>query len=139
MLVPAQAGQRPRPANPIPADITPRGTGGAVRFSATIDAAPGWEKHYRRRVRTWSSPSPDVLTIHDDYELVYGGSVEFLWQTKLDVRVEGQRIVVRGQRGTVVVTAPTTRPSRWRSYRYTAERYNGASRSAETNQTGVGR
>ncbi|MGH2557848.1 MAG: heparinase II/III domain-containing protein [Thermomicrobiales bacterium] len=106
MLVPAGLAERPRPTNPIPASITPRGDGDDRRFSATIDATPGWESYYRRWVRTWDSPAPDLLSIRDDYELGHGGAVEFLWQTKRDVQVDGHRIVLTGHRGDVAITAP---------------------------------
>lgn len=106
MLVPVGASERPRPANPIPVSITPHGAGDERRFSATIDATPGWEGHYRRWVRTWDSPAPDVLTIRDEYELAHSEAVAFLWQTKRDVRVEDHRVIFTGRRGDVVLTAP---------------------------------
>jgi hypothetical protein len=56
--------------------------------------------------RTWDSPTPDTLTITDDYDLAKGDGVVFYWQTLLPVTVDGRRARIRGRRGDVELTAP---------------------------------
>jgi hypothetical protein len=107
MLVPVGLTERPSPPSPLNFDVRPAGSGDDVRFSARIDAAPGW-KNYRKWVRTWESPTPEQLTITDDYELAPGGGtgVEFYWQTALPVAVSGQTITLTGQHSRAVIQAP---------------------------------
>lgn len=106
MLAPVGMAERPHPANPIPADVKPRGAGDAVGFHAEIDATPGWEAYFRRWVRAWDSPTPDALTIRDDYELAHGAAVEFYWNTKLPVELAGRVITISGRRGQATLIAP---------------------------------
>ena len=68
MLVPVGMAERAAPLNPLPFDVRPTGKGDERAFRAQIDATPGWEGYYTKWVRTWDSPSPDVLTIRDEYE-----------------------------------------------------------------------
>jgi hypothetical protein len=79
-----------------------------VALHASIDAAPGWEAYYRKWLRTWASPSPDTLVIRDEWELTPEGGmgVEFYWQTRRDVHVQGHTITLDGARGSVVIDAP---------------------------------
>jgi hypothetical protein len=97
MLVPFGFSVRPAPPLCLHHDVKPTGMGGAVCFRAEIDATPGWEPYYKRWHRSWDSPSPDRLTITDDYELAAGDGVEFYWQTKLPVAVEGSKAVITGR------------------------------------------
>jgi len=106
MLVPVVGGRRPCPQNPLAADVKPQGTGDAVSFHATIDATHGWEAYYKRWRRTWLSADPATLVVTDDYDLTGGEGVEFLWQTRLPVRVEGNRVILTAQRGVAVIEAP---------------------------------
>ena len=106
MLVPYGMPERPAPACPLPLDVKPSGDGDATRFHAELDVTPGWEKYYRRWQRRWHSPEPALLTITDDYELASGDGVEFYWQTRLPVIVEGARAIIAGARGRAVVEAP---------------------------------
>ncbi len=106
MLVPYGMAERPHPECPLSHDVKPAGTGDATAFHADIDATPGWDGYYRRWHRTWDSPSPNVLTITDDYELAAGEGVEFYWQTRLPVTVDGNRAVISGTRGRVELEAP---------------------------------
>lgn len=107
MLIPVGTPFRPAPESPLSFDVRPAGSGDEVQFSATIDATPGW-KNYRKWVRSWHSPTPDQLTITDDYELAPGGGtgVEFYWQTALPVAVSGQTITLTGQHGRATLQAP---------------------------------
>lgn len=106
MLVPVGMAERARPQNALPFDVKPQGHGDETTFQATIDATPGWEGYYRRWVRSWESPSPDVLTITDEYELEKGTGVEFYWTTRLDAAIEGDAIVIRGKRGRARIAIP---------------------------------
>lgn len=106
MLLPGGLAGRPHPLNPLPFDVKPQGEGDAVRFHATLDAAPGWAGVYRTWRRTWHSPTPDRLDITDDYALASGDGVEFCWSTELPVAIEGRHITITGQRGQVEISAP---------------------------------
>jgi hypothetical protein len=112
MLVPTGVAERPHPSCPLPVDVKPQGRGDAASFHAVIDATPGWEPHYRKWVRAWDSPSPDVLVVRDEWELAPGGGdgavagVEFYWQTRRETRVEGRSVTLAGSRGSVVLEAP---------------------------------
>jgi len=106
MLVPVAAGARPRPANPILADITPRARGDAAEFHATMDLAAGWESWFTRRTRAWDSPAPAELTITDDWALERGDGVAFHWTTTLPIALDAKnsRAVITGRRGRAILT-----------------------------------
>lgn len=106
MLVPYGTPERPHPANPLPYDVKPHGNGDDTAFHAEIDATPGWNGYYHRWFRTWDSPTPDVLTIMDEYELTAGDGVEFYWQTLLPVTMDGRFVTITGVRGCVKLEAP---------------------------------
>lgn len=105
MLVPYGLEDRPHPQNPLPQDVRPVGEGDAVRFHAEINATPGW-KEYIKWKRGWDSPAPDMLIISDQYELHQGEGVEFYWNTKLPVGVDGRLIRIRGKRGVICIETP---------------------------------
>jgi hypothetical protein len=107
MLVPTGTDERPLPASPLPVDVKPKGKGDRIRFHAGIDVSPGWEPYYRTWKRTWTSIHPGELVIVDDYELKRGTGVEFLWQTRLPVTVDGQTIVIKGRRGSARIGIPS--------------------------------
>jgi len=105
MLVPVAEGERPHPQSPLPFDVKPQCTGDATQFQATMDLTPGWAGFYRRWNRTWNSPTPDSLTIIDDYELDKGSAVDFFWLTEREVTVKGRLITLQGKRGRVMIEA----------------------------------
>jgi hypothetical protein len=86
--------------------VKPGVRGDAASFHAEIDATPGWKAFYKRWMRTWDSPSPDVLTVVDEYELASGDGVEVYWQTRLPVELSGGRATISGKRGRAVLEAP---------------------------------
>ncbi len=106
MLVPTGLGDRPHPQCPLLTDVKPTGTGDTTTFEARIDATPGWDGLYKKWARTWDSPTPDTLTIHDSYELASGSGVAFYWQTQLPVTIDGLTATIQGKNGRVVLTAP---------------------------------
>ena len=106
MLVPWGDGERPRPANPIFADIRPTGSGDATRFHARIDATAGWEGWFRTWRRTWDSPAPDRFVITDEWVLEKGRGVAFHWTTRLPMRIEGNRVLIEGRRGRAELRIP---------------------------------
>ncbi|UCD51316.1 MAG: heparinase II/III family protein [Phycisphaerales bacterium] len=106
MLVPVGMTDRAAPANPLPFDVKPTGAGDERTFHARIDATPGWNGYYKKWVRTWDSPTPDTLTIRDEYELGRGSGVEFYWQTHLPVEKTNSGITIRGDRGLAILTIP---------------------------------
>lgn len=106
MLVPVGMAERAAPLNPLPFDVRPTGKGDERTFGARIDATPGWNGYYTKWVRTWDSPSPDVLTIRDEYELARGDAVEFYWQTNLPVEETAGGVTIRGHKGLVSLSVP---------------------------------
>ena len=101
MLVPIGDGLRPKPANPIFADITPRGRGDETSFHATMELAAGWEGWFTRWKRSWDAPKPGELTITDDWALKRGEGVTFYWTTTLPITLDATRrqAVIEGRRG----------------------------------------
>ncbi|MBS0633116.1 MAG: heparinase II/III family protein [Verrucomicrobia bacterium] len=106
MLVPLTAGVRAKPKNPIFADITPKGRGDERSFHATMDLAAGWEGLYSRWTRTWDAPTPDTLTITDDWAIEQGDGVAFCWTTPLPITLDAanRRAVIEGRRGRAILT-----------------------------------
>lgn len=106
MLVPAGTSDRAGPQRPLPIDVKPTGYGDEKVFHARIDATAGWEKYYRKWIRSWDSPSPDTLIIRDEYALARGNAVEFYWQTKLPVRQYDRTVIIQGKQGQASLTIP---------------------------------
>jgi len=106
MLVPLSGGVRPRPANPIFADITPQARGDETTFHATMELTAGWEGWFTRWSRTWDAPTPAELTITDDWALEQGEGVTFYWTTTLPIMLEAKnrRAVIEGRRGRAILT-----------------------------------
>jgi hypothetical protein len=107
MLTPlTAAGARPKPRNPIFADITPRGHGDEKAFHATMDLAAGWEGWFSRWTRTWDSPTPDELTITDDWAVEKGEGAVFHWTTPLPITLDAPNrcAVMNGRRGRATLT-----------------------------------
>jgi hypothetical protein len=106
MLVPYGLTERPAPSMRIHVDVKPTGEGDDTSFRAEIDATPGWEPYYEKWVRSWDSPTPNVIEIRDEWALKQGEGVEWLWQTPLDIQVEGREVVVQGENARARITAP---------------------------------
>lgn len=106
MFVPVGMSERAHPQNPLPYDVKPTGRGDEQTFRTQIDATLGWNGYYKKWVRTWDSPSPEVLTIRDEYELAQGNAVEFYWQTNLPVEQTQSGVIVRGNKGIASLTIP---------------------------------
>ena len=107
MLTPlTPGGARPKPQNPILADITPQGTGDEKSFRATMDLAAGWEGWFTHWTRTWDSSTPDELTITDDWAIAQGDGVRFHWTTALPITLDAanHRAVIDGRRGRAILT-----------------------------------
>jgi len=107
MLVPAGVPDRAHPQRPLPVDVKPTGHGNEIAFHARIDATPGWERYYRKWVRSWDSPAPDMLVIRDEYALARGNAVEFYWQTRLPVRRRERTVIIQGEQGRVTLELPS--------------------------------
>jgi hypothetical protein len=112
MLVPYGLPARPAPPCPLPYEVKPHGTGDESCLHAELDLTPGWEAYYRHWRRSWHSSSPDELTITDDYALAAGDGVEFYWQTRLPVTLDGCRALITGRQGCAELVAPEGCP--WR-------------------------
>jgi hypothetical protein len=106
MLTPWSAGLRPKPTNPINADIRPTGRGDATSFHATMNVTAGWEGWYEKWNRTWDSPAPDTLVITDEWAVEKGEGVVFHWTTPLPMRRVGDKVIIEGRRGLVEITIP---------------------------------
>jgi hypothetical protein len=107
MLVPlTAAGARPKPKNPIFADITPHGCGDETSFHATMDLAAGWEGWFSQWTRTWDSPVPGALTITDEWAVEKGEGAAFHWTTPLPIALDAKnrRAVIEGRRGRATLT-----------------------------------
>jgi len=99
MLVPVVEGERPRPVEKLDVDVIPQAKGNKKSFHARLDVTPDWKGYYRRWMRTLDSPSPDRLTIRDEYEIEQGSAVDFFWQTALPCSIEGGSAVIQGVKG----------------------------------------
>lgn len=106
MLLPSGIIERPRPENPLMADIRAEHSGDGTTFHAKVNVVPGWERYYKKWIRQWRSLSPDVLIIEDEYALARGSGVEFYWNTRLDVQVCGSGVRIAGKRGEVDLEVP---------------------------------
>jgi hypothetical protein len=107
MLTPlVSSGVRPKPANPIMADITPQGRGDETAFHATMDVTAGWEGWFTKWLRTWDAPNPAELAITDDWAITRGEGVVFNWTTSLPLTLDAanRRAVIEGRRGRVTLT-----------------------------------
>jgi hypothetical protein len=106
MLTPWCDEERPKPANPNPVQVQPRGHGDATRFHATMDVTPGWEGWFEKWHRTWDSPTPDTFVITDDWAVERGRGVIFHWTTWLPMRLEGRTVIIEGRRATARFELP---------------------------------
>ena len=106
MLAPWSTGLRPKPTNPIKADIRAQGHGDATAFHATMEVTAGWEGWYKKWRRTWDSPTPDVLVITDEWEVEKGEGVVFHWTTPLPMRREDNKVIIESRRGFAEITIP---------------------------------
>ncbi|MFM1852488.1 MAG: hypothetical protein RIS54_2172 [Verrucomicrobiota bacterium] len=106
MLTPWSDDERPKPQNPIRADVKPQGRGDETAFHAEMDCTPGWEGWFSRWHRTWDSPSPDRLTLIDDWAVERGEGVILHWTTRLPMEIEGRTVRIRGRRATAELTLP---------------------------------
>ena len=106
MLVPFGIDERPAPTRPVPYDLKLTGIGDAKSFNASINATQGWDAYYKKWERSISSSTPEELVIKDDYELIKGKGVEFYWNTKLAVKIEGNRAIITGNKGKVELLFP---------------------------------
>ncbi|QYM79140.1 heparinase II/III-family protein [Horticoccus luteus] len=106
MLVPVAPGMRPRPANPILADITPTGSGDERALHARMELAAGWEGWFTRWQRAWDAETPAELTITDEWELAQGEGVAFHWTTPLPIALsdDGRSATIEGRRGRARLT-----------------------------------
>jgi hypothetical protein len=107
MLVPIASGTTlPSAQNPAPLAVIPDAKGDAISFDASINPGVLWPEHYKIWRRAFASPSPAELTITDEYELIKGDGVEFLWHTPLPVTQANGQVIIQGARGKAVITPP---------------------------------
>ena len=109
VLVPAGSRVRPAAENPCMQTISPDGEGDAQRLHASIEAGKAYPDYYESWTRELQSDSPEELVITDRYRLKEGcgcGRVEFLWNTVLPVRQEGDAVLIEGERAAVRVEVP---------------------------------
>lgn len=108
MLVPvSSASARPAPQNPASVAVIPEAQGDATTFNASLNPGVLWPDYFKQWKRSFASPTPDQITITDDYELLKGEGVEFLWHTPLPVTQEGDKVVITGARGRAIITPPS--------------------------------
>ena len=107
MLVPTGTPERAHPQNPLPFDIRPQAEGDHTFFRAEVDLTPGWDGYYEFWKRRWDSPTPDTLIITDEYALAQGDGVDFLWQTRHPVTIEGNTIRLHAKRSVLSIEIPS--------------------------------
>jgi hypothetical protein len=112
MLTPWSNTDRPGPARPVLADIRADARGDATSFHAQMHLTPGWEGWFSQWQRTWDSPTPDTLTITDEWAVEKGEGVIFHWTTPLPMRREGDVIIITGRRGRAEITLPADTEAR---------------------------
>ena len=71
-----------------------------------MDLAAGWEGWFTRWTRTWDAPTPDRLTITDDWAVEQGDGAVFHWTTPLPISLdrENRRAAIEGRRGRAILT-----------------------------------
>jgi hypothetical protein len=107
MLVPAaKTGERPAAKNRATVAVVPVAKGDATSFNATLDAGVLWPDYYKSWQRSFNSPSPQEIVITDDYALLKGDGVEFLWHTPLPVQKVNGLVIISGKRGKAIITPP---------------------------------
>ncbi|MDP6780054.1 MAG: hypothetical protein QGI83_25090, partial [Candidatus Latescibacteria bacterium] len=107
MLVPTGTGSAPHPIaytrlSREEKRFVPDASGDEASFRATIpNLADSWDPDdFRRWERTIDSPTPETVTITDEYELgAKPTGVDFTWITALPAEVSGDRIVITGDYG----------------------------------------
>jgi len=79
----------------------PQATGDAGSFSGTMDASDAWEdKYFRKSMRTIQSPTSEVVTITDDYELGSAATgLAFVWVTYLPAETKGGKVLITADNG----------------------------------------
>jgi hypothetical protein len=107
MLSPTGTEERPHAALPSPEDIRPAGQGDEKSFRAEINPSPAWGKYYKKWTRSITSESPNKFIISDEYELVGGTGVDFLWMTQLPVTVNGNTIKLEGEKSYALIKTPS--------------------------------
>jgi len=110
MLIPSGLSERPHAVIPSPEDIRPDGNGDEKTFNASINPEPAWSAYYKKWIRSISSPSPDLFFISDDYELIKGDGVDFVWMTQLPVKIDESyhTITLNGENTFAVIKVPET-------------------------------
>jgi len=106
MLIPTGRGVNTSPQNPLPGDVIPQAEKLVSGFRVEMDMTESWKSAYALWRRTWTSESPGMLIIKDDYDLKIGEGVQFLWITPLPVQNDDKTIVIKGNNGTCVLTLP---------------------------------
>ena len=104
MLVPVVESERPHPVEKLQADVIPEAKGNKKSFHGRLDITPDWDAYYKKWVRSFDSPSPERLTIRDEYELVGSSSsssvsgADFYWQTALPCTIQDGGVLIEGGR-----------------------------------------
>ena len=87
--------------------MRPVARGDERRFSGEINPSLSWRReHFEKWSRKVESPSPEVVTITDEYKLGAGASgAAFIWLTYLPCAINGGDIVITGDNGGKAVIA----------------------------------
>lgn len=107
MLVPVvKEGGRPAARNSAPVSVIPEADGDASVFTAVLNPGVLWPDYYKSWKRSFASSAPNEIRITDEYELLRGDGVEFLWHTPLPVKNESGQVTITGVRGRALITPP---------------------------------
>ena len=79
----------------------PEATGDPTSFSGKVNPTVCWEQeNLQKWVRTIESPTPDIVTIADEYQLGTSATgVAFIWVTYLPVELQGDRVLITSEYG----------------------------------------
>ena len=107
LLIPTGTGSAPHPVRYSTLTrkgltFIPDATGDERAFTASMaNLGDSWdEEYFRGWKRTINSPTPETITITDDYELGHRPTgVDFTWVTTLPAEVKGDAVVITGDYG----------------------------------------
>ena len=106
MLVPYGTDENPCPDNPIMTDIIPVASGDDIFFKSKTKLSSGWEKWYENWERQIDSPTPEEITIIDEYSLIRGKGVAMMLNSALDISHENNQAIIHGKKGKLVIEIP---------------------------------
>jgi len=80
---------------------SPEGVGDETSLAASVNPSDTWApEHFRKWVRKIESPTPDLISIIDEYQLgAAARGAAFIWVAHLPLEVKGDRVLITGEYG----------------------------------------